>query len=396
MSATTPSTSTTTAWTSAVHHSQHLQPERTPLRNRPPFTPVSPPTQLKDPRRDPSPSPAPGGFNGWESATLYYHAIHRLPPLSSWCGTVLEMALKSCDTWVVSRHANDLPSYARIMAFYGGERGEPPSSRATSEKGSIKGVGSASASASDVSRSDPEAVLAGEIVTVGAFARRMETVIDALQTQMAPYDLTMPRTHLVGAWREIGERITARSNAERRREGSSRHTASEESESTRAEKSARTRKRRREREDGPVTGILPVLIGRDWIVAAADTVTGLVLIYDAGHALDATEADIVRDEVMRAVAETIGQEPMRVEVRHLRPPDRVPQRHTVLLACAALEMFGSSPAPIGDRSLPVYLGLWSKLLAQGITLAIPPVIRPPLCRPVTAVHQGYVSEPRSA
>jgi hypothetical protein len=29
-----------------------------------------------------SASPAPGAFNGWESATLYYHAIHRLPPLS--------------------------------------------------------------------------------------------------------------------------------------------------------------------------------------------------------------------------------------------------------------------------------------------------------------------------
>ncbi|CAK9786295.1 unnamed protein product [Cutaneotrichosporon oleaginosum] len=29
-----------------------------------------------------SASPAPGAFNGWESATLYYHAIHRLPSLS--------------------------------------------------------------------------------------------------------------------------------------------------------------------------------------------------------------------------------------------------------------------------------------------------------------------------
>jgi hypothetical protein len=58
--------------------------------------------------------------------------------------------------------------------------------------------------------------------------------------------------------------------------------------------SARPRKRRREREEGPVTGVLPLLIGKDWIVAAADTATGSVLIYDAGHALDAADADIVR------------------------------------------------------------------------------------------------------
>ncbi len=44
----------------------------------------------------------------------------------------------------------------------------------------------------------------------------------------------------------------------------------------------------------------------------------------------------------------------------------------MLLACAALEMFGSSASPTADRSLPVYLGLWSKLVTQGITLAIPP------------------------
>jgi hypothetical protein len=69
-------------------------------------------------------------------------------------------------------------------------------------------------------------VLAAEIVTVGAFVRRLETVIDALQAQMAPYDPTMPRTLLVSTWQEIGERITAQGNAEQRKEGSARHLVS--------------------------------------------------------------------------------------------------------------------------------------------------------------------------
>ncbi|GMK54286.1 hypothetical protein CspeluHIS016_0108720 [Cutaneotrichosporon spelunceum] len=220
--------------------------------------------------------------------------------------------------------------------------------------------------------SNPEAVLAAEIVVVGVFARRVRTVIGALQAQMAPYDSTIPRMRLITVWREIGDRITARSNAGRRTEGSNRHAVSADSESTRGEVGGRSRKRRREREDGPATGVLPLLVGTDWIVAVADAVTGSVVIYDGGHALDAVEVDIVGDEVMRAWAETIGEDVMRLEVRHLRPPDRVPEGHTVLLAGAALEVLGSSPVPIDDRSLLVYLGLWSKLFAQGITLAIPP------------------------
>lgn len=61
----------------------------------------------------------------------------------------------------------------------------------------------------------------------------------------------------------------------------------------------RPRKRRREREEGPVTGVLPLLIGRDWIVVAADSATGSVLIYDAGHALDAAHADMVSERRRR-------------------------------------------------------------------------------------------------
>lgn len=141
------------------------------------------------------------------------------------------MALKSGETWVVSRHANDLPSYARIMAFYGGERVEAVSSRATSEKGSTKGsvdlrVGSASFSASEGTTRDSEDVLAAEIVTVGTFVRRLEVVVEALQAQMAPYDLTMPRTDLLSNWREIGDRIATKSNAELRSEGSAKHMVS--------------------------------------------------------------------------------------------------------------------------------------------------------------------------
>lgn len=76
-----------------------------------------------------------------------------------------------------------------------------------------------------------------------------------------------------------------------------------------------------------------------------------------------------------------------------QPPDRVPRRHTVLAACAALEMFASAPAPTLDRSLLVHLGLWSKLMAQGITLAIPPSFDKPAAAQ-SALHTKNVSASR--
>ncbi|KLT43050.1 hypothetical protein CC85DRAFT_71319 [Cutaneotrichosporon oleaginosum] len=140
------------------------------------------------------------------------------------------MALKSAETWGVSRHANDLPSYARIMAFYSGERVEAASSRATSEKGSAKeGVDlrvGAPTSASEGSKSDSEAQIAVEIVIVETFVRRLDAIIEALQAQMAPYNSTMPCTYLVSSWREIGDRIAARGPLERRREDTSRNSVS--------------------------------------------------------------------------------------------------------------------------------------------------------------------------
>lgn len=142
------------------------------------------------------------------------------------------MALKTEQTWVVSRHAEDLPSLARIMAFYGGERVEEGASRATSDKGSARGsadmqAGSASTSAREAaSRPDADAVFAAEIATVGAFVRRLETIVGALQAQMAAYDPTMPRTQLVPVWREIGDRI-AGIGGERRKGSSSRQSVSD-------------------------------------------------------------------------------------------------------------------------------------------------------------------------
>lgn len=141
------------------------------------------------------------------------------------------MALKTERTWVVSRHADDLPSFARIMAFYGGERADLPS-RALSERESAKGsadirVGSASVTPSEGSMCDSDAMLMAEIVTVSAFVRRLESIVGQLQAQMAAYDPSMPRTALVPVWREIGERISlGGADAERRRGSGSRPSVS--------------------------------------------------------------------------------------------------------------------------------------------------------------------------
>lgn len=57
LTATSPSTSTSTssAWASALHHSQRTGHDtlHTPQRFRPPYTPISPPALLTDPRRAP-------------------------------------------------------------------------------------------------------------------------------------------------------------------------------------------------------------------------------------------------------------------------------------------------------------------------------------------------------
>lgn len=67
--------------------------------------------------------------------------------------------------------------------------------------------------------------------------------------------------------------------------------------------SGRARKRRRGEESCPTTAIMPLFIGRHWVVVAADTATGSMLIYDAGHAIDPTDAEFVSTRCVRRGAD---------------------------------------------------------------------------------------------
>lgn len=129
------------------------------------------------------------------------------------------MALKSPQTWSVSRHANDLPSYEQITSFYDSEQraeaisrgGDSQSERSERERGSEasgrtgKSTGPPPTSSTETA---PTSTLAAEIAVVEAFVRRLDAIVGALQTQMEAYDPGMPRTELWSGWREVNDRVT--------------------------------------------------------------------------------------------------------------------------------------------------------------------------------------------